>query len=51
MDYRDNNPGVLTMGVLTGIALAISIISGSPWVRNSHHKCVAFLSFKLLSFL
>jgi len=26
------------MGVLTGIALAISIISGSPWVRNSHHN-------------
>ena len=51
MDYRDNNVAVLTMGILTGIALAVSIVSGTPWVRNTHHKCVAFVSFKLLGFL
>ena len=28
------------MGVITNLAVSISILSAFPWVRNTHHKYV-----------
>ena len=40
IDHKDNHDAVLIMGVITNIAVAISIASAFPWVRNTHHKYV-----------
>lgn len=40
IDHKDNHDAVLIMGVLTNLAVAISIASAFPWVRNTHHKYV-----------
>jgi hypothetical protein len=34
-NYHDS---ILVIGILTNIAVIISIISALPWVRNTHHK-------------
>ena len=34
----NRNTVILVMGVLTSLAVAISILSALPWVRNTHHK-------------
>ncbi|EIN06733.1 hypothetical protein PUNSTDRAFT_72474 [Punctularia strigosozonata HHB-11173 SS5] len=34
----DNHDAVLVMGVITNIAVAVSIASAFPWVRNTHHN-------------
>lgn len=38
IDHRENDDAVLVMGVLTSLAVAVSIGSAFPWVRNTHHK-------------
>ena len=38
IDHKDNHDAVLIMGVVTNLAVAISIVSAFPWVRNTHHK-------------
>lgn len=40
IDHKDNHDAVLIMGVITNLAVAISIASAFPWVRNTHHKYV-----------
>jgi len=35
---KDHNKVVFAMGVLAAMSLAVSIISGTPWVRNNHHN-------------
>ncbi|KAF9268705.1 hypothetical protein L218DRAFT_994533 [Marasmius fiardii PR-910] len=37
-DHRNNHDAVLVMSVLTSLAIAVSIISAFPWVRNTHHN-------------
>ncbi|KAF9039445.1 hypothetical protein BDZ89DRAFT_1129339 [Hymenopellis radicata] len=37
-DHKDNHDAVLIMGVLTSLAVGISMVSAFPWVRNTHHK-------------
>ena len=32
------------MGVITNLAVSISILSAFPWVRNTHHKYVDTIS-------
>lgn len=46
IDHKDNHDAVLIMGVITNLAVAISIGSAFPWVRNTHHKYVYCPSFK-----
>lgn len=38
LDHRNNHDAVLVMGVITNLAVAISICSAFPWVRNTHHN-------------
>ncbi|KAJ7594974.1 hypothetical protein C8J56DRAFT_1123667 [Mycena floridula] len=38
IDHKNNHDAVLVMGVLTNLAVAISILSAFPWVRNTHHN-------------
>ncbi|KAI0821399.1 hypothetical protein BC629DRAFT_453919 [Irpex lacteus] len=38
IDHKDNHDAVLIMGVITNLAVAISIASAFPWVRNTHHN-------------
>ncbi|PFH52108.1 hypothetical protein AMATHDRAFT_140692 [Amanita thiersii Skay4041] len=38
IDHRNNHSAVLTAGLVTNIAVAISIVSALPWVRNTHHN-------------
>ncbi|KAI0767012.1 hypothetical protein C8Q74DRAFT_924051 [Fomes fomentarius] len=38
IDHKDNHDAVLVMGVITNLAVAISILSAFPWVRNTHHN-------------
>ncbi|KAK0460929.1 uncharacterized protein EV420DRAFT_1640436 [Desarmillaria tabescens] len=38
IDHKDNHDAVLIMGVITNLAVAISILSAFPWVRNTHHN-------------
>ncbi|THH33074.1 hypothetical protein EUX98_g1158 [Antrodiella citrinella] len=38
IDHKDNHDAVLIMGVITNLAVAISIGSAFPWVRNTHHN-------------
>ncbi|CDO77044.1 hypothetical protein BN946_scf184403.g19 [Trametes cinnabarina] len=38
IDHKDNHDAVLITGVITNIAVAISIVSAFPWVRNTHHN-------------
>lgn len=40
IDHKDNHDAVLIMGVITNLAVAVSILSAFPWVRNTHHKYV-----------
>ena len=40
IDHKDNHDAVLIMGVITNLAVSISILSAFPWVRNTHHKYV-----------
>lgn len=39
-DFQNNHDAVLLMGVITNLAVAVSIMSAFPWVRNTHHKFV-----------
>lgn len=47
IDHKDNHDAVLIAGVVTNIAVFISIGSAFPWVRNMHHKYV-FISFRIV---
>ncbi|KAF9039444.1 hypothetical protein BDZ89DRAFT_945396 [Hymenopellis radicata] len=38
IDHKDNHDAVLIMGVLTNLAVGISMVSAFPWVRNTHHN-------------
>jgi hypothetical protein len=38
IDHKNNHDAVLIMGVLTNLAVALSILSALPWVRNNHHN-------------
>ncbi|EKM53428.1 uncharacterized protein PHACADRAFT_259809 [Phanerochaete carnosa HHB-10118-sp] len=38
IDHKDNHDAVLIMGVITNLAVATSIASAFPWVRNTHHN-------------
>ena len=38
IDHKENHGAVLVTGALTNLAVAISIVSALPWVRNTHHK-------------
>ncbi|KAI1784356.1 hypothetical protein LXA43DRAFT_225909 [Ganoderma leucocontextum] len=38
IDHKDNHDAVLIMGVVTNLAVSISILSAFPWVRNTHHN-------------
>ncbi|KAK0212519.1 hypothetical protein DFS33DRAFT_1282269 [Desarmillaria ectypa] len=38
IDHKDNHDAVLIMGVITNLAVAISVLSAFPWVRNTHHN-------------
>ncbi|KAH9942225.1 uncharacterized protein BXZ73DRAFT_87878 [Epithele typhae] len=38
IDHKDNHDAVLIMGVITNLAVTISILSAFPWVRNTHHN-------------
>jgi hypothetical protein len=38
IDHKDNHDAVLIMGVITNLAVSISIASAFPWVRNTHHN-------------
>lgn len=33
-----NQKSVIAMGVVTSVAVTISVISAFPWIRNQHHK-------------
>ncbi|TFK51097.1 hypothetical protein OE88DRAFT_1681056 [Heliocybe sulcata] len=37
-DQKDEHKAILAMGVITTIAVGITIISAFPWVRNTHHN-------------
>ncbi|KZT39298.1 hypothetical protein SISSUDRAFT_984981 [Sistotremastrum suecicum HHB10207 ss-3] len=37
-NHRQNHDAVLVMGVVTNLAVIISIMSAFPWVRNTHHN-------------
>lgn len=41
INHKNNHDAVLIMGVITNLAVAISIASAFPWVRNTHHKWVS----------
>jgi hypothetical protein len=45
IDHKDNHDAVLIMGVITNLAVAISIASAFPWVRNTHHKYVCLICY------
>ncbi|KAI0776316.1 hypothetical protein BD413DRAFT_265362 [Trametes elegans] len=38
IDHKDNHDAVLITGVITNLAVSISIASAFPWVRNTHHN-------------
>ncbi|THH13259.1 hypothetical protein EW146_g6937 [Bondarzewia mesenterica] len=38
INHKDNHDAILIMGVITNLAVAISVASAFPWVRNTHHK-------------
>ncbi|KAI0041348.1 hypothetical protein FA95DRAFT_1501625 [Auriscalpium vulgare] len=38
IDHKNNHDAILVTGVTTNIAVAISIASAFPWVRNTHHN-------------
>ncbi|KAJ3908886.1 hypothetical protein F5879DRAFT_792643 [Lentinula edodes] len=38
MNHKNTHDAVLAMGVVTNIAIAVSILSAFPWVRNTHHN-------------
>lgn len=38
ISHSANHDAVLITGVLTNIAVAVSILSALPWVRNAYHK-------------
>ncbi|KAJ3800266.1 hypothetical protein GGU11DRAFT_420108 [Lentinula aff. detonsa] len=38
MNHKNTHDAVLVMGVVTNLAIAISILSAFPWVRNTHHN-------------
>ncbi|TFK74013.1 hypothetical protein BDN72DRAFT_854377 [Pluteus cervinus] len=37
-DHKRNHDSVVVMGVITNVAVGISIASAFPWVRNTHHN-------------
>jgi len=43
VDHGTEYSVVLIMGVLTNFAVAVSILSALPWVRNTHHKWDHFI--------
>ncbi|KAH7927472.1 hypothetical protein BV22DRAFT_1006906 [Leucogyrophana mollusca] len=38
INHKDTHYAVLVTGVTTNIAVAVSILSAFPWVRNNHHN-------------
>jgi len=42
IDAAKYHPAILVFGLLTNIAIGISIASALPWIRNAHHKSVYF---------
>jgi hypothetical protein len=38
VNYRHFPASIIAAGVVTSVAVFISIASAIPWVRNSHHK-------------
>lgn len=38
MDFNNQNKAVVVVGLLTAVCVAITVMSGFPWVRNTHHK-------------
>lgn len=38
INHKNNHDAILITGVVTNIAVAISIASAFPWVRNTHHN-------------
>ncbi|KAF5383475.1 hypothetical protein D9757_006122 [Collybiopsis confluens] len=36
--HSDTHSAILAMGVVTNVAIAVSILSAFPWVRNTHHN-------------
>ncbi|SJK97853.1 related to non-ribosomal peptide synthetase [Armillaria ostoyae] len=38
INHKDNHDAVLIMGVITNLAVAVSILSAFPWVRNTYHN-------------
>ncbi|KAJ3838878.1 hypothetical protein F5878DRAFT_660803 [Lentinula raphanica] len=38
LNHKNTHDAVLAMGVATNLAIAISILSAFPWVRNTHHN-------------
>ncbi|KAH9941099.1 uncharacterized protein BXZ73DRAFT_88295 [Epithele typhae] len=38
IDHQNNHDAVLIMGIITNLAVTISIVSAFPWVRNTHHN-------------
>ena len=43
-EHKKNLKSTLATGVLTFIIVGVTIVSAFPWVRNTHHKSVAFLT-------
>ncbi|KAG7090478.1 hypothetical protein E1B28_009592 [Marasmius oreades] len=37
-DHKNNHSAVLAMSILTTLAVVVAIVSGLPWVRNTHHN-------------
>lgn len=37
-NHVNENNAILTIGLLTNVAVIVTAISAFPWVRNTHHK-------------
>jgi len=40
IDHADFHTSILVTGLVTVVAVGISMVSAFPWVRNTHHKQV-----------
>ncbi|KAE9408732.1 hypothetical protein BT96DRAFT_985593 [Gymnopus androsaceus JB14] len=38
INHSDTHSAILAMGLATNIAVAVSILSAFPWIRNTHHN-------------
>jgi len=38
IDAAQYHPAILAFGLLTNVAIGISVISALPWIRDAHHK-------------